>query len=80
MDVVPGRDNSFQVTPTVEGTFEGKCAELCGIYHSRMLFNVKVVDQAEYDATCSDLATTGNVTDEPLLGGADASDQAGLDD
>ena len=44
MDVVPGRDNHFVVTPTREGTFDGRCAELCGVYHSRMLFNVKVVE------------------------------------
>ena len=43
MDVIPGRDNHFSFTPTREGTFEGRCAELCGTYHSRMLFNVKVV-------------------------------------
>ena len=42
MDVVPGRTNSFQVTPTEVGTFKGKCTELCGTYHSRMLFNVLV--------------------------------------
>ncbi len=43
MDVIPGHTNSFQVTPNREGTFLGKCAELCGVDHSRMLFNVKVV-------------------------------------
>ena len=44
MDVVPGRHNTFTITPTRSGEFEGRCAELCGVYHSRMLFNVKVVD------------------------------------
>ena len=44
MDVVPGRekDNHFTFTPDREGIFKGRCAELCGVYHSRMLFNVKV--------------------------------------
>ena len=50
MDMIPGQDQQFQVVPTQEGTFQGKCAELCGDYHSQMLFNVKVVSQAEYDA------------------------------
>ena len=50
MDVVPGRVNKFQVTPTAIGDFAGKCSELCGTYHSRMLFNVEVVSQADYDA------------------------------
>jgi cytochrome c oxidase subunit 2 len=48
-------------TPQVEGTYKGKCAELCGEYHSMMLFNVKVVSQAEYDAHIAALAAAGNV-------------------
>ncbi|WP_307816359.1 aa3-type cytochrome oxidase subunit II [Nocardioides limicola] len=78
MDVVPGRVNSFQVTPNVEGTFKGKCAELCGTYHSRMLFDVNVVSRAEYDAYLQSLYDLGNFSDTPLLGGSDARTQAGL--
>lgn len=48
LDVVPGRHNTFYVTPTKEGVFAGKCAELCGTYHSAMLFNVHIVSKAEY--------------------------------
>ena len=50
MDVVPGRANRFEVTPTVEGRYEGKCAELCGTYHSQMLFWVEVVSPEVFDA------------------------------
>ena len=60
-DLFPGRTNHMYFTPQVEGTYKGKCAELCGEYHSMMLFNVKVVSQAEYDAQMSTLAATGNV-------------------
>ncbi|MEB7503401.1 cytochrome c oxidase subunit II [Arthrobacter koreensis] len=49
-DMIPGRTNYITLTPQQEGTFEGKCAELCGEYHSEMLFNVKVVSEAEYEA------------------------------
>ncbi|MHA7156119.1 aa3-type cytochrome oxidase subunit II [Arthrobacter sp. TMN-50] len=49
-DMVPGRTNYITLTPTREGTFDGKCAELCGEYHSEMLFNVAVVSQEEFDA------------------------------
>ena len=59
MDMIPGRVNKFQVVPTETGDFQGKCAELCGEYHSRMLFNVKVVDQATYDAHIADLKAQG---------------------
>ena len=48
-DMYIGRDNFWSFTPTREGTYAGKCAELCGEYHSAMLFNVKVVSEAEYE-------------------------------
>lgn len=78
LDVIPGRVNQLQVTPTVEGEFAGKCYELCGVSHSRMLFNVKVVSQAEYDEYVAGLAETGPVRDKPLLGGSDVYFQTGL--
>lgn len=48
MDVIPGRTNTFQITPTKIGTYKGKCAELCGRDHSRMLFNVEVMSATDY--------------------------------
>jgi cytochrome c oxidase subunit 2 len=77
MDVIPGRDNSFSFTPTKEGKYMGKCAELCGTYHSRMLFNTEIVSREEYDAHLRDLEEQGNVG--LVLGGSDARTQAGLD-
>lgn len=59
MDAIPGRTNTFQVTPTAIGEYHGKCAELCGEYHARMLFNVKVVSRADYDAHVADLKAQG---------------------
>ncbi len=76
MDVVPGRDNSFSLTPTREGTFAGKCAELCGTYHSRMLFNLKVVSPEKYDEYLRGLEQQGNVG--VASGGADVTTQTGL--
>ncbi|MGW6059378.1 aa3-type cytochrome oxidase subunit II [Streptomyces sp. NPDC055189] len=55
-DVIPGHTNAFEVTPNKEGTFMGKCAELCGVDHSRMLFNVKVVSPERYQKHLEDLA------------------------
>jgi cytochrome c oxidase subunit 2 len=60
LDMIPGRVNKFQVVPTQTGHFQGKCAELCGAYHSQMLFNVQVVDQATYDQHIADLKAQGN--------------------
>jgi cytochrome c oxidase subunit 2 len=78
MDVIPGRVNKLQVTPTVEGTYAGKCYELCGVYHSRMLFQVEVVSQAKYDAYLEELDAAGQTSDKPLTGGANVETQTGL--
>ncbi len=59
LDMVPGNVNRFQVVPTSEGTFQGKCAELCGAYHATMLFNVKVVPEQEYRAHLQSLRDQG---------------------
>ncbi|WP_040164189.1 aa3-type cytochrome oxidase subunit II [Microbacterium gorillae] len=66
-DMYIGRDNYWSFTPTREGTYQGKCAELCGEYHSMMLFNVKVVSDAEYEdylASLKDKGQTGPIGDE----------------
>jgi cytochrome c oxidase subunit II len=55
LDVIPGNRNSFEITPKKIGSYAGKCAELCGQDHSRMLFNVEVVSPAEYDSYVADL-------------------------
>ncbi len=80
MDVVPGRNNHFQLTPNQLGEFKGKCAELCGVSHSRMLFNVRVVSEDDYQQYLSDQIAQGFVSDAPLLGGEDARTQAGLNE
>lgn len=59
MDVIPGKDNVFELTPNKEGTFIGRCAELCGVEHAHMLFNVKVVSQEEFDQHVADLKAKG---------------------
>lgn len=59
LDMIPGRVNRFAVVPTQTGTFQGKCAELCGAYHASMLFNVEVVEQDEYDAHIQSLRDRG---------------------
>ncbi|WP_423494001.1 cytochrome c oxidase subunit II [Microbacterium esteraromaticum] len=62
-DMYIGKDNSWSFIPTRVGEFDGKCAELCGEYHSMMLFNVKVVEQDEYDAYLETLRAEGNTGD-----------------
>jgi cytochrome c oxidase subunit 2 len=47
-DVIPGHPNHFTITATQTGTFTGHCSELCGLYHSRMLFTLKIVTPAQF--------------------------------
>jgi cytochrome c oxidase subunit 2 len=53
-DVLPGHPNHFQVTPTATlysgPDTIGRCSELCGLYHSRMLFRIKIVTPAQFKA------------------------------
>ncbi len=61
-DMLPGKTNHMYFETTKQtGTFRGKCAELCGEYHSMMLFNVRIVSQAEYAAHIAELKAAGNV-------------------
>lgn len=52
-DVIPGQnfgyDNDFEVTIEQEGAYVGRCAELCGIYHSTMNFEVRAVSPEVFD-------------------------------
>ena len=59
LDVVPGKINTFDMTPTREGVFTGRCAELCGLYHSRMIFKVHVVSQRRVRGAPAELKNAG---------------------
>jgi cytochrome c oxidase subunit II len=59
MDVIPGQVNQFEMTPNRIGTYAGKCAELCGTDHARMLFTVNVVSRDDYEAHMAELKSNG---------------------
>lgn len=49
-DVFPGNArNRFEVTIDREGAYVGRCAELCGTYHSMMNFELRAVSPEKYD-------------------------------
>jgi Heme/copper-type cytochrome/quinol oxidases, subunit 2 len=58
--MIPARTNYWYFIPQQEGVYRGKCAELCGEYHSLMLFEVHVVSQDEYDRQMQALRQQGN--------------------
>jgi cytochrome c oxidase subunit 2 len=49
-DVFPGQEarNVFEITVEQEGSYVGRCAELCGAYHSMMNFELRAVSPDEY--------------------------------
>ncbi|GAB4497172.1 MAG: cytochrome c oxidase subunit II [Anaerolineales bacterium] len=48
-DVVPGRTTEYRITPTLEGSYKVRCAELCGTSHAYMENPVIIQSQADYD-------------------------------
>lgn len=49
VDANPGETNTIMTHTLEEGTYQGYCAEFCGVAHSQMYFTVEVVSQEEYD-------------------------------
>ncbi|MQA27822.1 MAG: cytochrome c oxidase subunit II [Micromonosporaceae bacterium] len=66
-DVMPGYTNEFEVTVKQKGEYVGRCAELCGAFHSMMNFEVRAVSPADYD-TFLNLRSAGRSTPEALEG------------
>ncbi len=48
-DLVPGQITILRVTPTEEGAYKVRCAEICGLSHHAMRRPVRVVSQAEFE-------------------------------
>jgi cytochrome c oxidase subunit 2 len=49
IDAIPGRVNKTWFQAKRTGVFQGQCAELCGIYHAKMLASVEVMSTDEFD-------------------------------
>lgn len=54
----PGVVNEFQFTPTTTGRYTGQCTQYCGLYHSEMLFSVRIVTPAQYHTWLSSQQAT----------------------
>jgi cytochrome c oxidase subunit II len=53
-DLVPGRITELRITPTLEGNYKVRCAELCGTSHAYMEKPVVVSSQEEFEAWMAD--------------------------
>ena len=63
-DAVPGIETQTRVTPDREGAFPVVCAELCGIGHSTMRQQVRVVPVSEFDSWVQDRREGGEAPEE----------------
>ncbi|MCP4360083.1 MAG: cytochrome c oxidase subunit II [Chloroflexi bacterium] len=53
----PGEDYfELRITPTKEGAYKTRCAEICGLEHSQMVADVLVLNQADYDAWAAEIS------------------------
>ncbi|SNR46131.1 cytochrome c oxidase subunit 2 [Haloechinothrix alba] len=59
------QDNTFQNTIEREGSFVGRCAELCGTYHSMMNFEVRAVSPEQYDEYLGLMSRVNEETGRP---------------
>ena len=48
-DLVPGRITELRITPTLEGNYKVRCAELCGTSHAYMEKPVVISSQGDFD-------------------------------
>jgi cytochrome c oxidase subunit 2 len=49
-DAIPGQVSSFDLQPDRLGSFDGRCAQFCGLDHAFMTFTVRVVTPAQFAA------------------------------
>jgi cytochrome c oxidase subunit 2 len=50
IDAIPGTLNKTWFRAKRTGVFQGQCAELCGLFHAKMLATVEVMPAGEFDA------------------------------
>jgi cytochrome c oxidase subunit II len=66
LDAIPGTVNKTWFNAERTGVFLGQCAELCGIYHAKMLAAVEVMPAAEFDSWLSERADQQRSATSPL--------------
>ena len=72
MDMVPGMVTFFWFTPTVAGTYEVLCAELCGVGHHLMRGYVVVDEESDYQEWLSEQSTVAEMMARGESGAGDA--------
>ena len=74
-DVVPGRVNNFEFTlkdSDAGNTFHGQCAELCGVSHNAMHFDVHAMTGPDFDTWLETKIAEANASPPPPPSGEPA--------
>ena len=66
IDAIPGKLNKTWFSAERTGVFQGQCAELCGIYHAKMLASVEVMPADEFDAWLEETRSQQDAGTSPL--------------
>jgi len=69
-DMVPGREKMMWFLPQIVGEYDLYCSEYCGLRHSYMNANVKVLSNEDFNKWYSDSSTVAQVTEETTPGAA----------
>ncbi|MGH9080504.1 MAG: cytochrome c oxidase subunit II [Acidimicrobiales bacterium] len=67
---LPGVTNVFDLNVLNTGTYNGQCTQICGLYHSEMLFSVKAVSRTAFHKWVDSEVATGHTL---LRSGSSAS-------
>jgi cytochrome c oxidase subunit 2 len=57
---LPGVTNVFDLDVLNPGTYNGQCTQICGLYHSEMLFSVKAVSPSAFNRWASAEVAAGH--------------------
>jgi cytochrome c oxidase subunit 2 len=70
-DMIPGREKMMWFLPQEIGEFDLYCAEYCGLRHSYMNSNVKVLSQKDYNTWYADSVPVADNTAEKAVPGSE---------
>jgi cytochrome c oxidase subunit 2 len=70
-DMIPGREKMMWFLPQEIGEFDLYCAEYCGLRHSYMNSNVKVLSQKDYNTWYADSVPVADNTVEKAVPGSE---------
>ena len=60
LGALPGVTNFFDLNILNTGTYYGQCTQICGLYHTEMLFSVRAVTPAAFQTWLSGEVAAGH--------------------